>query len=688
MPLCRQSRPILVLLALCLLPGLLVCGAPVEARVLSAKIARVTTAVAVLEQVEVDLDWPAQAPQGRLRLRAARIDAPDLGYRFDDVDWQCPLLRDGKGGWRCDGMVRSGRGQPLRLSLDLASASTDVRLARGAARLEVHRQAATPDDTVVDLTRVPLAWAQALSSQAWKEGRLKAGTLDGRLTVSTPASKPLQVVGELRLAGAALETPDASIAAENLGARLRIDYRKLNDTSLVAIDGELLGGELLFGTAYLALPQTPIALRIDGTQHGNAGWRLPHVEWRDGRTLDAQGMLAFSPDATLQDANLTLHSDDLSPVIARYLSGSLAAAGLSDLTVAGAADVRLQLASGQISKIDADLHDVTLHDGKARFRFDALDGDLRFSSGAALVDSMLRWRGGQLYGIDFGAAVLPLQSGEGELRLRQRVSIPALGGSLRFDRFELRPPAGDRGLQMRFGLALEAMDVGVLAKALDWPAFRGTLSGSIPNASYVDDRLVFDGGLAMQVFDGEVTVSSLSMERPFGVAPTLSADVAIDDLDLLAVTEVFDFGSITGRLDGRIADLRLVDWGATAFDAEFHTQQRRGVRQRISQRAVQNISSVGDASFVGSLQGRLIGLFDDFGYARIGISCRLANEVCTMGGLHSAAAGDAAARGFSIVEGSGIPRLSVVGYNRQVDWPTLVERLAAVGKGDVKPVFE
>jgi len=29
-----------------------------------------------------------------------------------------------------------------------------------------------------------------------------------------------------------------------------------------------------------------------------------------------------------------------------------------------------------------------------------------------------------------------------------------------------------------------------------------------------------------------------------------------------------------------------------------------------------------------------------------------------------------------------------VGFNRLVDWPTLVERLAAIGKGDVKPVVE
>jgi hypothetical protein len=227
---------------------------------------------------------------------------------------------------------------------------------------------------------------------------------------------------------------------------------------------------------------------------------------------------------------------------------------------------------------------------------------------------------------------------------------------------------------------------------MGWPAFRGTLSGSIPDARYLDDKLVFEGGLEMRVFDGSVKVSSLAMERPFGVAPTLSADLALDDLDLLSVTEVFDFGSISGRLDGNIRNLRLVDWTATAFDAELYTQRRRGVKQRISQRAVQNISSVGDASFVTSLQGQLIGLFDDFGYRRLGISCRLQNEVCAMGGLESigreAAGSGSDSSGFTVIQGAGIPRLNVVGFNRRVDWPTLLERLQAVGSGDLKPVVE
>src|SRR5207342_2621671 len=298
------------------------------------------------------------------------------------------------------------------------------------------------------------------------------------------------------------------------------------------------------------------------------------------------------------------------------------------------------------------------------------------------VSSQLRWTGGQLYGLDFGAASVPIVSSDGELRLRDAVTLPALGGSLRFDGMTLRPPAGDDGADIRFGLSLDALDIGQLAKSLGWPAFQGQLSGRIPNARYSGERLVFDGGLTMQLFGGSVQASSLSLERPFGVAPSLTADLVLDGIDLQSLTGVFDFGSITGRLAGRIDALRLVDWSATAFDAELHTVKTHGVGQRISQRAVQNISSVGDASFASTLQSQLIGLFDDFGYSRIGISCRLSNEICAMGGLEGAGAG------FTIVEGAGLPRLTVVGFNHRVDWPTLVERLAAVSKGDIKPVVE
>ncbi|MGJ7904440.1 hypothetical protein, partial [Lysobacter sp. 1R34A] len=83
-----------------------------------------STAVATLEDVRVRLSWPARAAQGELQLQAGRVVAPDLGYRYRDVLWRCPLQRDGRGGWRCDGELRSGGGRPLRLALDLGVATT------------------------------------------------------------------------------------------------------------------------------------------------------------------------------------------------------------------------------------------------------------------------------------------------------------------------------------------------------------------------------------------------------------------------------------------------------------------------------------------------------------------------------------------------------------------------------------
>jgi hypothetical protein len=665
---------------LCGLGLVAVAAMPAHARSLSARIARVTTPVATMQGVRVRLDWAATAPQGVLRLEAARVDAPDLGYVFREVDWQCPLLRDGEGGWRCDGNLRGGRGAPLRLSLELGVASTDARLSRGAGALSLHRDAATPDRSDIDLVSVPLAWAQALLANAWSDGRLTRGTLDGHLAVVAAPKQPLLVSGPLRIHGGAFDTPDGTIAAENLGADLALDLSFATRSS-ARVRGQLRGGELLFGNAYVAMQRRAVDLDILATRQGEQGWRLPQVRWSDPGVLEAQGSAAFTPAGELDALDLRLQGPDLAPLRDAYLSGWLGVAGLAQLQLTGAADATLRLGGGGVQDFLVSVHQASIVDPAQRFGFERLDGDVALSSNAP-VQSALAWQGGQLYGLRFGAARLPFSSRDGELQFREPVSVPMLGGQLRFDHLALRPPAGGRGLDVRFGMTLQELDVGQLAKALGWPAFTGELSGEIPQAHYARERLDFDGGLRMHVFDGEVAVSALSMERPFGVAPTLSADIALDDLDLESLTGVFGFGSITGRLDGSIDALRMVDWQPVAFDASLRTQRKTGVRQRISQRAVQDLSSVGDASFVGSLQSRLIGLFDDFGYARIGISCRLADDVCNMDGLGSAG------RGFIIVQGAGLPRLTVVGFNHRVDWPTLVERLGAIGKGDVKPIVE
>ena len=673
-----MSRPIIAA-TLGLLAAL--AALPASARGLQAKIAKVTTPVATLEQVRVRVDWAAGADSGELQLWAGRVEAPDLGYRYRDLHWRCPLRREGKDGWRCEGELRSGRAAPLQLALRFDAATTQASLAQGRARIALDRDAGSPDLTGIDLSRVPIQWAQALLAKAWPDANFKAGEFDASLAIEAPANRPLRIAGPLTLRGIGLETADAAIAGERLGGRFAIDYRTTPALSLLALDGELRGGEFLAGNTYVALPATPVGLRIDAMRHAGAGWELPRIEWRDGDALSVEGDARFASDASLQALEVDVHSGDMSPLRQRYLSGWLGLFGLGDVDLHGTMDLRVQVRDGALQVADARLHGVDLRDPNERFVFDGLQGDVRYSAGAP-VQSELRWASGKLYGLEFDAARLPFASADGLLRFREDATVPIMGGTMTFRGLTIRPPQGEAGADIRFALVLDDIDFGRVSTVLGPPAFQGRLSGTIPNARYANERIDFDGGLSMQLFDGRVAFSSLALERPFGSAPSLSADIAFDDLDLLRLTEVLGFGSMTGRLDGRIDGLRLVDWTPVAFDARFITDAKPGVKQRISQRAVQNISSVGDASFVTSLQGKLIGLFDDFGYRRIGIGCHLVNEVCSMSGLHSAS------NAFTIVEGAGLPRLGVVGFNRQVDWPTLVERLVAVGSGEVKPVVE
>jgi hypothetical protein len=228
-------------------------------------------------------------------------------------------------------------------------------------------------------------------------------------------------------------------------------------------------------------------------------------------------------------------------------------------------------------------------------------------------------------------------------------------------------------------LALHGLDLAQLSAALDWPAFSGQLSGQLPGVRYADQVLAFDGGLSVEAFDGRIDVTEMSLERPFGVAPTMSADIAFDDLDLAPLTGAFGFGEITGRLDGHVRGLRLVDWSPVAFDADLHTDPDAKGPRRISQRAVDDLSRVGGAGIAGGLQAQVLKVFDTFGYRRIGLRCRLANNVCRMGGVDSS--GD----GYTIVEGSGLPRITVIGHQRQVDWPVLLARLKAATQGQ-RPV--
>lgn len=661
---------------------LLLAAGPLQAAVLRAEIDAVRSGVGTLEQVEVRLAWAQDASEGVLELRAGTLDFPLLSYRARDVFWTCPLRRADVGEWACAGpLAVRGVRAPASLSLAISPAETTADLAHGKRLISYRSLAAAPDLSRIRVEQIPMAWLQAFLAALWAEGQWTQGQISGQIDVTAPADGPFQVVTDLRLSGLGLETPDGWLAAAGLRGRLRLDYVERGPDTRASMTFDAQGGEFLAQGLYALLPDSTVTVQVEAERRGEAPWRLPRFAWTDGQVLRAEGSARLDAEASVQALDLMLQLGDLAVARDRYLSGFLAPAGFGDLVLSGGADAMLQLRDGELQAMSLGLEGVTAVDPRQRFILAGLQGGLRWTHAAEAMSSQLRWTSGALYGIGVGPARFDFHSADGELRLRQPATLAMLEGEARLDQFRWQAPRSGQGTRFQIGATLIDLDLGSLSQRLGWPPFTGSIGGRIPAARYEAGVLKLDGGLAMQVFGGSVALSELVMERPFGVAPTLSADIAIEDIDMEPMTAAFGFGAITGRMDGRIANLRMVDWSPVAFDARLMTDPDWKGRKRISQRAVEDISRVGGAGLVAGLQTQVLKLFDDFGYARIGLGCRLRDNVCAMEGVGSA--GD----GYTIVEGSGLPRIQVIGFRRRVDWPTLVDRLKAATEGQA-PVIQ
>ncbi len=665
-----------------LLIGLMVLATlPAQGRTLRAQVESVRTGVGSLQGVELVLAWPDGASSGALEMRVALLDMPLLSHRSRNLAWRCPLQRTDGGGWSCSGPLQATGAAPGRLSLAVLPTSTSAQFKVGKQQISYESSAASPDLSRIRLEAIPVAWLQAYLASLWADGQWTQGRVAGQLDVIAPQGGPFQVQARLKLDDIGLETPDGWLAAAGLSAGLELDYSERGADTRVQAQLTTRGGEFLADGLYAQLPATPVEVSLTAEQRGAEPWRLPAFSWRDGQVLQAQGSAELDASSAVSALVLEMSLADLAVARDRYLSGFLAPAGFADIVLSGQAKARLSLREGKLRSMALDLGAVTAVDPRQRFILAGLDGSLRWTAGTPPVASRLAWDNGALYGVGLGPAQLEFSSAGGELRLVRPSRIAALDGSVSLDDLRWQPPQGERGTRFQLGATLDALDLGSLSQRLGWPPFTGSIGGRIPAARYEDGVLTLDGGLAMQVFGGSIALSELVMERPFGVAPTLSADIEIQDIDMEPMTNAFGFGTITGRLDGRIAKLRMVDWSPVAFDARLQTDPGWKGPRRISQRAVEDISKVGGAGLAAGLQAQVLKLFDDFGYARIGLACRLRDNVCAMDGVGSAG------NGYTIVEGSGLPRIEVVGFSRSVDWPTLVARLVAATEGQA-PVIQ
>jgi hypothetical protein len=613
---------------------------------------------------QLDLAWQwGDGDDVAWSLAIASFELAD-GPAFRSLRLDCPAGRLSGDGVDCPSAQLSfatAGDEPARARLAIG-----YRFAGGALDVDLQELAHCGGSVAGHLETGPDGWQADLQATSLRLPCVAgAGWTDRPLPVSIGSGT---LDGDLDLKGgrASLRTEVALVARE---------------LTFADADG-MLAGEAVSGVLRGVLRRDGAAWRAEGELAVDAGvlYREPVLldALRHGQRLTLDGSVTLASGETWQvtAAELAFASRSLGGFYDDVLQPYLIGTAWDDLQVTG--EVRGTLSGGTGRwLVDARLAAVDLVDRGGRFGVGGLEGRVAWGSETAPT-SRLGWAGGRVLRLALGTGEARFDLHGDRLALAAPLRQPLVDGALAIDHLEVTGLGGG-ALRVALAAELEPVSLTALSTTFGWPEMAGTVAGAIPALTYTDRVLSVDGTLRVDAFDGTLEIVEPRLERPLGPLPSLAADVVVDDLDLELLTRTFTIGRITGRLDGQVDGLLLQDWRPVRFDAVLQTPEDDRSRHRISQRAVDNLSSLGGLG--GALSSSMLRFFDEFGYDRLGFRCRLRGTVCELDGVAPAPGG------YYLVKGGGLPRIDVIGHVRRVDWAELVKRLQRAMAAPV-PVVE
>jgi len=499
-----------------------------------------------------------------------------------------------------------------------------------------------------------------------------AGRLDGRLKLARTGAS-----GRLTLSGGSFSNSQGSHAGEQLATTIDFQARQqakawhwesrvhwqqgevFIQPVYAKADGQQLTAKGRFDASRLSIDETRLVLPGIGEISGALQWnrRAARIE-----------------SARLESAGL-----DLSRGGSAYLMPILAQFAVPETKFGGRLSFSLLWDQAGLATVGVGLDDLSLQAADGRFSATGIRGGLPWQR-TGVMEGYLAVDAAQVADFRLGSFNLPITVEPQRFSIRQ-AEIPFLDSKLQIERLVWRKSTKRQAWEGDLGLSLPPVSLPDLTKALGLPVMSGQVSAAFPRLRYREGAAYLDGSLQIRVFEGDIQFLHLRLEDPFGSTPRLTADVVASRINLGQLTDTFSFGRITGYADAEIKGLELVGWKPVKFDARVSSSPGN-YPKRISQRAVQNISSLGGAGAGAANQASFLRFFETFGYENIGLSCQLRGGICTMGGVEDVPAG------YVIVKGGGLPALSVIGYNRQVNWPELVDRLHGIIRNNVKPVIQ
>jgi len=513
--------------------------------------------------------------------------------------------------------------------------------------------------------------------------KLGSGTVDINAKAKGQGLIVKRLKAKLQTYNLSLQTADGTKAGEKLTFTTELMAAQLKNSWRWRSESFFNSGSLYVEPFYVENKATPISLTARGYWDTLTGiididslrFIHPHIAQVNGYATVQQ-----RPKFSVSQGIVYAHIADLTQAGQVYLTPFIAATSLEGLSLAGEIEAKIALKNSAIQNGYFIANQLDINDAQQRFALSKGAITLNWADLKSFTTpSYVAWKDLTVYSLPMGRNYFPLLLKQKQIHLPKPLLFPFFEGEIHIEQFDWQAIA-NKSPQVHFSGQIHAVSLEKLTQALHLTPLSGYISGKIPSVDIADSKLSLNGGLKINLFDGDVEIRKLAISGFMTDFTQFYSDIAINNLDLEQLTQKFSFGGMQGRLSGYVTDLYLENWHPITFNAWLGTLDDDSVHQ-ISQKAVNNIATIGGGGAVDAASRLILGLFDNFNYEKVGLGCYLYKSVCQLSGV------EAVSTGYYIIKGGGLPRIDVMGYNTRIDWKVLQERLERITKTD-KPVIE
>ena len=522
-----------------------------------------------------------------------------------------------------------------------------------------------------------------------------------RITAAANETGPWNIQAELSLEGLTFETDGGNIVGENItltsSVESSIDLEHSKVTFAASIDAGK--GEALYYRYYLNLNKNPIITSGRGSFNFLDKYlELSRLKFNLSGILPFELKGFFKQDSSTFSTAFTVSVPraPLKPIFEQFLLEPHKADRPILETFEMDGDVSGELAIKRLQDDWQAVGRLRWHGGRLTFaeRDISLEGinlDLPVSYRAQSHNTPEEPLQGRLEVKSMKVPLMPEQSldirldaGPNRISTESPTTLKTLGGDIQLGTITAEEIFGSNRI-IQTSLKLDGLLLEPIVSRFWARPVTGTASGLLDPIRYERNTLEIRGQIQAKVFGGSIKLSELGAVGILTSIPVFKLNIEGDDLLLSQITVGTSFGEVKGVLKGHIRDFEIAFGQPQKFDLLLETVKKKGVPQRISVKAIDNIAQLGggQSPFMGGLAGTFASFFKQFPYKKIGVRSTLENDMFTINGTIKENGTE------YIIKRSGFSGVNVVNQNidNRISFKDMVERIQRIS-GTEGPIIE